>query len=198
MAVRVRGILDARFAELTVRPCRSPRQTKSKRFQHIRIVSNKQARMVRADGFFEWQKVGAAKQPCNLGLKGDEPFAFAGLWEWWRDPATQEEVKTCSIITTTPHDLTAPMHDRMPIILPTDRWPAWLALEAARRNCNWRAEQMALATRHRVQIRQAGLMHRVLEQHRRCSSAESLWAIRVLRGVSFHQGANPGFVFPAF
>ena len=42
------------------------------------------------------------------------------------DPATQEQVSTCSIITTTPNELTAPIHDRMPVILPTDRRAAWL------------------------------------------------------------------------
>jgi putative SOS response-associated peptidase YedK len=35
-------------------------------------------------------------------------------------------VKTCSIITTTPNDLTAPIHDRMTVILPMDRRAGWL------------------------------------------------------------------------
>jgi putative SOS response-associated peptidase YedK len=92
----------------------------------FRAAFKKRRCLVPADGFFEWQKVGAGKQPYNIGLKDNEPFAFAGLWEWWRDPATQEEVKTCSIITTTPNELTAPIHDRMPVILPMDRRAAWL------------------------------------------------------------------------
>ena len=92
----------------------------------FRAAFKKRRCLVPADGFFEWQKVGAAKQPYNIGLKDHEPFAFAGLWEWWRDPATLEEVKTCSIITTTPNELTAPIHDRMPVILPMDRRAAWL------------------------------------------------------------------------
>jgi putative SOS response-associated peptidase YedK len=92
----------------------------------FRTAFKKRRCLVPADGFFEWQKVGAAKQPFNIGLKDDEPFAFAGLWEWWRDPLTQEELKTCSIITTTPNELTAPIHNRMPVILPMDRRAAWL------------------------------------------------------------------------
>ena len=92
----------------------------------FRAAFKKRRCLVPADGFFEWQKVGAAKQPYNIGLKDAEPFAFAGLWEWWRDPATQEEVKTCSIITTTPNELTAPIHDRMPVILPMNRRAGWL------------------------------------------------------------------------
>ena len=92
----------------------------------FRTAFKKRRCLVPSDGFFEWQKIGAAKQPYNIGLKGDEPFAFAGLWEWWKDPQTQEEVKTCSIITTTPNALTAPIHDRMPVILPMERRAAWL------------------------------------------------------------------------
>ena len=92
----------------------------------FRTAFKKRRCLVPADGFFEWKKVGAAKQPYNIGLKGDEPFAFAGLWETWRDPTTQDQVRTCSIITTTPNELTAPIHDRMPVILPSDRRAAWL------------------------------------------------------------------------
>jgi hypothetical protein len=63
----------------------------------FRTAFKKRRCLVPADGFFEWKKVGAAKQPYNIGLKGDEPFAFAGLWETWRDPTTQDQVRTCSI-----------------------------------------------------------------------------------------------------
>ena len=92
----------------------------------FRTAFKKRRCLVPADGFFEWQKIGAAKQPYNIGLKGDEPFAFAGLWESWRDPETQEQVRTCSIITTAPNELTAPIHNRMPVILPMERRAAWL------------------------------------------------------------------------
>jgi len=92
----------------------------------FRTAFKKRRCLVPADGFFEWQKMGAGKQPYNIGLKNGEPFAFAGLWESWQDPATREEVKTCSIITTTANPLMAPIHDRMPAILPMDRRAAWL------------------------------------------------------------------------
>lgn len=91
-----------------------------------RTAFKKRRCLVVADGFFEWQKLGSGKQPYNIGLKGSEPFAFAGLWEIWNDPATKEPLRTCSIITTTPNELTAPIHDRMPVILPSERRAAWL------------------------------------------------------------------------
>lgn len=90
--------------------------------------------LVPADGFFEWQKLDAAgkhKQPFNIGMADDEPFAFAGLWENWRDPAAPpdaEPLRTFTIITGAPNELVAPIHDRMPVILPREKYAAWLSL----------------------------------------------------------------------
>jgi putative SOS response-associated peptidase YedK len=52
-------------------------------------------------------------------------FAFAGLWDRWKDPSGQW-VKSCSILTTTPNAVTAPVHDRMPVILDPDGYELWL------------------------------------------------------------------------
>ncbi|HEY1598513.1 MAG TPA: SOS response-associated peptidase [Pirellulales bacterium] len=72
--------------------------------------------LVLADGFYEWKKVGSAKQPFFMRLKDDRPFAFAGLAEHWhRDGQT---IDSCSIITTESNSLMAEIHDRMPVILP--------------------------------------------------------------------------------
>ena len=81
--------------------------------------------LVPADGFYEWQRRGSAKQPfcfevCDGGL-----FAFAALWERWRDPSGQW-VKSCSILTTTPNAVTSAVHDRMPVILDPDCYDLWL------------------------------------------------------------------------
>ncbi len=93
----------------------------------FRTAFKKRRCLVPADGFFEWQQTSPkTKQPYNIGLKSGEPFAFAGLWESWNDPETREEVRTFSIITTTPNELTAPIHDRMPVILPMERRKVWL------------------------------------------------------------------------
>jgi len=55
----------------------------------------------------------------------DSAFAFAGLWERWRDPAG-EFLETCTILTTTPNSLVADVHDRMPVILKPEDYDLWL------------------------------------------------------------------------
>jgi putative SOS response-associated peptidase YedK len=52
-------------------------------------------------------------------------FAFAGIWEQWKNPEGKM-VETCSIITTTPNPLLLDVHDRMPVILPDDVYDLWL------------------------------------------------------------------------
>ena len=81
--------------------------------------------LVLADGFYEWQKVGKSKRPMRIVLKSREPFAFAGLWETWRNPAG-ETVRSCTIITTAANDLLRPIHERMPVILPRELEEFWL------------------------------------------------------------------------
>ncbi|MCU0962978.1 MAG: SOS response-associated peptidase [Pirellulaceae bacterium] len=81
--------------------------------------------LVLADGYYEWQKLGASKkQPYYIRLRGDRPFALAGLWESWQgEPGAA--VETCTIITTAANALTEPLHPRMPVILADadhDRW----------------------------------------------------------------------------
>ena len=85
--------------------------------------------IVPVDGFYEWRKVEGAKkkQPYFIHGTDDRPLALAGLWEVWRskdDPDT--ELHSCTIITGPPNERVAPIHDRMPIILPEDRWDTWL------------------------------------------------------------------------
>jgi putative SOS response-associated peptidase YedK len=82
--------------------------------------------LIPADGFYEWQKVGAKKQPWLLRLAGGKPFAFAGLWSIWTDPESRESLETCAIVTTEPNELAAAVHDRMPVILPEPARETWL------------------------------------------------------------------------
>ena len=84
--------------------------------------------LVLADGFYEWQKVAGGKRPMRIALKSGEPFAFAGLWETWRDPSGIV-IPSCTIITTTPNELMPPIHDRMPVILPRELEELWLDTE---------------------------------------------------------------------
>ena len=81
--------------------------------------------LVPADGFFEWKKEFQRKVPYPVALKTGELFAFAGLWDTWRDEQGQE-IKTFTILTTAANSLLAPLHDRMPVILKKADESAWL------------------------------------------------------------------------
>jgi putative SOS response-associated peptidase YedK len=84
--------------------------------------------LVPVDFFFEWQKLDAkTKQPYSIALKGGDLFAFAGLWETWRDKAIGQMLESYTIITTDPNELMEPFHDRMPAILDPKDYERWLA-----------------------------------------------------------------------
>jgi putative SOS response-associated peptidase YedK len=82
--------------------------------------------LVLADGFYEWRKEpgSRSKTPYLVRMASGEPFAFAGLWEAWRPDDTP--VLSCTIITTRPNELVAPIHNRMPVILPREAYDLWL------------------------------------------------------------------------
>jgi putative SOS response-associated peptidase YedK len=81
--------------------------------------------LIPADGFYEWKRTGAAKQPFCFEVNDGELFAFAGLWDGWKD-ASGNWIRTCSILTTTPNSVTSAIHDRMPVILDPDSYDIWL------------------------------------------------------------------------
>ena len=81
--------------------------------------------LVPADGFYEWQRAGDSKQPMRVAMRSGEPFAFAGIWSEWKDPAGSP-IESCAIITTAPNDLLRPIYHRMPAILPEELEPLWL------------------------------------------------------------------------
>jgi putative SOS response-associated peptidase YedK len=81
--------------------------------------------LIPADGFYEWKRDGKAKQPYCFEVNEAELFGFARLWDRWKDP-NGKWIETCSILTTTPNAVTAPVHDRMPVILDRDSYDLWL------------------------------------------------------------------------
>jgi putative SOS response-associated peptidase YedK len=83
--------------------------------------------LVFADGFYEWrQEPGSkVKTPMYVKLKTGDPFAFAGLWEIWH-AGDGSEVRSCTIITTSPNRLVEDIHNRMPVILPRQVYVQWL------------------------------------------------------------------------
>lgn len=81
--------------------------------------------LVPADGFYEWRRQGRQRTPVYFRRKSGEPMAFAGLWESWQPPGG-EPVGSCAILTTAANRLLAPIHHRMPAILPPEAEALWL------------------------------------------------------------------------
>ncbi|PYX50071.1 MAG: hypothetical protein DMG76_35560, partial [Acidobacteria bacterium] len=81
--------------------------------------------LIPADAFYEWQRTGKAKQPYCFEINEGALFAFAGIWDRWKD-AGGKWLETCSILTTTPNAVTSAVHDRMPVILDQDCYDLWL------------------------------------------------------------------------
>jgi putative SOS response-associated peptidase YedK len=65
-------------------------------------------------------------------MKDNSPFLFAGLWEGWKDPANDQLIHTCTIITGEPNEFVREIHTRMPVILPEDNHDSWLSGEAGK------------------------------------------------------------------
>jgi putative SOS response-associated peptidase YedK len=91
-----------------------------------REVFKKRCCLIPADGFYEWRTNGGTTIPFAIGMKDDRPSVFAGLWEGWKDPATDQWLRTCTIITGDPNELVAQVHTRMPVTLPEEHHAKWL------------------------------------------------------------------------
>ncbi|MBD2871436.1 SOS response-associated peptidase [Paenibacillus arenilitoris] len=81
--------------------------------------------LIPADGFYEWKTTARGKQPMRIVLKSRSLFSMAGLFETWIAP-DGAKINSCTILTTTPNALVAPIHDRMPVILKPEDEPLWL------------------------------------------------------------------------
>jgi putative SOS response-associated peptidase YedK len=94
----------------------------------FRTAFRKRRCWVPADGFYEWKKTPIGKQPYRFTMKDESLFFFAGLWEIWRN-TEGKDVRTVTLITTEPNEVTQFVHDRMPVILAPANRAAWLAKE---------------------------------------------------------------------
>jgi len=92
----------------------------------FRNAFSKRRCLIVADGFYEWKKEGAKKIPLYFRLKSKEPFGLAGLYETWTSP-DKKVIKSCTIITTEANKLIAPIHDRMPVIVPKKQEHIWIS-----------------------------------------------------------------------
>jgi putative SOS response-associated peptidase YedK len=92
----------------------------------FRNAFKKRRCLILADGFYEWKGKKGRKQPVFITLPDKSPFAFAGLWENWRDRKTGTDYRSCTIITRTATGAVRDIHHRMPVILPAKAYNSWL------------------------------------------------------------------------
>jgi putative SOS response-associated peptidase YedK len=102
--------------------------------------------LIVADGFYEWRQVGGERLPYFIRLRSRRPFAFAGVWERWKPP-DGELLVSCAIVTCAANAVVAPIHDRMPVIVPAPARQLWLARATAAADledllCPFAADQM--------------------------------------------------------
>ncbi|MGI8912453.1 MAG: SOS response-associated peptidase [Chloroflexota bacterium] len=114
---RTRPMINARAAGIQDKPT-------------FRTPFKRQRCLVPATHFFEWQTVGKQKQPYLIRPTDQPLFAFAGLYDVHYDPAVGD-VYGFAIITTEANEVTAPIHNRMPVILRRELETAWLAPETS-------------------------------------------------------------------
>jgi len=81
--------------------------------------------LIPASGFYEWQREERGKQPYFVRMRDERLFAFAGLWDRW-ESQDKGVIETCTILTTAANAVLAPIHDRMPVILPPTEYARWL------------------------------------------------------------------------
>jgi putative SOS response-associated peptidase YedK len=89
--------------------------------------------LVPVECFYEWRREGDVRQPYAIGRTDGAPLVLAGLWDGWRDPATDTVRRTFTIVTSGPNEAMAPIHNRMPVILEGPDWAAWLDRDYADR-----------------------------------------------------------------
>jgi putative SOS response-associated peptidase YedK len=82
--------------------------------------------LVPVECFYEWRRDGQVRQPYTIGRADGTPLVLAGLWDGWRDPATDTVRRSFTIVTSAPNEAMATLHNRMPVILSGSDWDAWL------------------------------------------------------------------------
>jgi putative SOS response-associated peptidase YedK len=93
----------------------------------FREAFRKRRCLIPADGFYEWKQEDGRGRPYWIHRPDEEPFTFAGLWESWKDD-NDRIVESCTIVSTVANQLIAPIHHRMPVIVPPEWRDGWLDL----------------------------------------------------------------------
>lgn len=82
--------------------------------------------LVPASGYFEWTGDAGHKQPWFIHAPDNELLVFAGLWEAWRPSEQAEWLRTFTVVTGEPGEVSKDIHDRQPVVLPPETWSDWL------------------------------------------------------------------------
>jgi putative SOS response-associated peptidase YedK len=92
----------------------------------FRYAFSKRRCLVPADAYYEWKRAGNLRQPYAIVRPDGRPIALAGLWAGWKDEDTGEVIRSFTIVTAGANDMMAPIHDRMPVMIPEEAWERWL------------------------------------------------------------------------
>jgi len=114
----------AKDAKIGNRMINARSETVAEKRSFKRLLTGRRC-LVPADGFYEWKKEGKNKIPLRVTLKDNQAFAFAGLWDSWKNPQGQT-VNSCTILTCQPNSFIKKIHHRMPVILSTKAEKLWL------------------------------------------------------------------------
>jgi putative SOS response-associated peptidase YedK len=115
----------AKDASIGVRAINAVSETAAEK-RMFRDSMRKRRCLIPADAFYEWKQIEPKKkQAYSIGMKDDGLFAFAGLWDRWRDPEGNP-IESCTILTTEANALLKGIHGRMPVILSPDDYDRWL------------------------------------------------------------------------
>ncbi len=88
--------------------------------------------LIPAQAFYEWRREGRERTPFAFALDGVDCFAMAGIGANWTDPHSGGVLGTVAVLTCPPNTIMAPVHERMPVILPPSAWQGWLDPAAER------------------------------------------------------------------
>ena len=92
----------------------------------FRTALKKRRCLVPISGFYEWQTQAGAKQPFYITAHDSPLLSLAGLWESWRDPATGQDVRTFTILTTAANEFMRDFHERMPVVVQPEDRAVWM------------------------------------------------------------------------
>ena len=91
----------------------------------FRDAFKKRRCLIPASGYYEWQDTPSGKQPYYFTRRDGQVMTIAGLWSNWKDKATGDDLKSCTMVITEPNKFVADVHDRMPVILEARDFEQW-------------------------------------------------------------------------